>query len=288
MPDTFLITGGAGMLARAFRDLLTERKLAHVAPPRAELDITSVPQILSAIDRVKPTVVLNCAAYTKVDLAEKEQQQANAINGQAVGALAEACRLRGVTLVHFSTDYVFDGSLRRPLKPDDPIGPKGAYGVSKALGERMLKEFEPARWLILRTAWLYGPGGPNFPQAMLNAARAGKPLKVIDDQIGCPTFTRDLAEATLNLLDTGASGIYHLSNSGETSWFKFAGAIFEEFAVTPSSFVPITSDDWKQIKPDSAHRPAYSVFDVSPYEAATGKRMPEWRDGLKRYRAEID
>jgi dTDP-4-dehydrorhamnose reductase len=286
MPDTFLITGGAGMLARAFKDMLTERKLAHVAPPRAELDVTSVPQILSAIDRVKPTVLLNCAAYTKVDLAEKEQQQANAINGQAVGALAEACRLRGVTLVHFSTDYVFDGSLRRPLQPDDPIGPKGAYGTSKALGERMLKEFAPPRWLILRTAWLYGPGGPNFPQAMLNAARAGKPLKVIDDQIGCPTYTRDLAAATLNLLDAGASGTFHLSNAGETSWFKFAGAIFNEFGVTPSSFVPITSGDWLQIKPDSAHRPSYSVFDVSPYETATGKQMPDWRDGLKRYRAE--
>ena len=287
MPDTFLITGGAGMLARAFKDLLTERKLAHIAPPRAELDITSVPHVLSAIDRIKPTVLLNCAAYTKVDLAEQEQQQAMLINGQAVGNLAEACRLRGITLVHFSTDYVFEGSLRRPLKTDDPVGPKGLYGVSKLLGERMLKEFAPARSLILRTAWLYGPGGPNFPQVMINACKAGKPLKVIDDQIGAPTFTRDLAAATLALLDSGSSGTFHLANSGETSWFKFAKAIFEEFGLTPTSLDAITSEDWKRIKPDSAHRPAYSVFDLAPYTAVTGRTMPDWRDALRRYRAEI-
>lgn len=283
----FLITGGGGMLAQAFRDLLTRRQIPFVAPPRAELDVTSVPQILTVIDRVKPKVLLNCAAYTKVDLAEKEQPQAMLINGQSVGAIAEACRLRKITLVHFSTDYVFDGTLRRPLKPDDPVGPKGAYGVSKLLGERMLKEFAPPRWLILRTAWLYGPGGPNFPQAMLNAGRAGKPLKVINDQVGTPTFTHDLAEATLNLLEADAHGVYHVSNSGETNWFDFAKAIFEEFSVTPTSLDPITSADWKAMKPESAVRPAYSVFDLSPYDATTGKQIPNWRDALRRYRAAI-
>ena len=214
--DTVLITGGGGMLAHAFRDVLTNRHIPCIAPPRAELDVTNVPQLVVAMDRVKPTLVLNCAAYTKVDLAEKESELAMTINAKAVGNVAEACRLRGVPLVHFSTDYVFDGSMNRPLQPSDPVGPKGVYGVSKLLGERMFQEFAPPRWLILRTAWLYGPGGPNFPQTMLNVARAGKPLKVINDQIGCPTFTYDLAEATLNLLETDAGGIYHMSNSGQT------------------------------------------------------------------------
>ena len=272
------------MLAHAFRTLLTQRLVQHAALARADLDVTSPADVVLAFDRVKPTLVLNCSAYTKVDLAEKEPQLANDINGKGVGALAHACQSRGVPLVHFSTDYVFDGSVNRPLRPSDPVGPKGVYGASKLLGERMLQEFAPPRWLILRTAWLYGPGGPNFVQTMLNAARAGKPLKVIRDQVGCPTFTFDLAEATLALLATDASGIYHLSNAGETNWFDFTRAIMTEFGVTPASLTSITSDDWKRIKPDSAARPAYSVFDVSPYEAKTGLAMPDWRDGLRRFR----
>lgn len=284
LSDSFLITGGAGMLAHAFREVCSSRGLkAHVAP-RAEVDISNVSQILSAIERHKPTTLINCAAYTKVDLAEKEKDAALAINGKAVGFLAEACRRRNVALVHFSTDYVFDGSVRRPLRPGDPVGPQSMYGASKLLGEQMLQEFAPARWLILRTAWLYGPGGPNFPQTMLTAARAGKPLKVIRDQVGSPTFTFDLAEATLNLLAADAQGIYHLSNAGSTNWFEFTQAIMSEFGVTPASLEPITSADWKRIRPESAARPGYSVLDVSSYERATGKSMPDWRDGLRRYR----
>lgn len=282
--DSILITGGAGMLAHAFSRLSQQRGLKTHLASRDECDVTSVSDILAALDRYQPTVVINCAAYTKVDLAEKEKDLALAINGKAVGFLAEACRRRGTTLVHYSTDYVFDGSVTRPLRPSDPVGPKSMYGASKLLGERMLQEFAPNRWLILRTAWLYGPGGPNFPQTMLNAARAGKPLKVIRDQVGCPTFTFDLAEATLNLLETDANGIYHLSNSGSTNWFDFTQAIMHEFEVTPASLTAITSADWKQIKPDSAARPNYSVLDVTPYEHKTQKRMPDWHDGLRRYR----
>ena len=282
--DSVLITGGGGMLARAFRDLLTRRNIRFHAPPREQCDLTKPSQLVVTMDDVKPTLVLNCAAYTKVDLAEKERELANEINGKGVGNLAHACRTRGVPIVHFSTDYVFDGTVGRPLQPSDPVGPAGAYGGSKLLGERLLQEFRPPRWLILRTAWLYGPGGPNFVQTMLNAARAGKPLRVIDDQVGCPTFTYDLAEATLALLETDANGIYHLSNNGHTNWFEFTRAIMDEFGVTPLSLDPLKSAEWKAMRPESAPRPAYSVLDVSPYEQKTGRPMPDWRDGLRRYR----
>jgi dTDP-4-dehydrorhamnose reductase len=286
--DSVLITGGSGMLAHAFKDLMRARQLNAFAPSRGELDITSVPDLLAAFDRLKPTLVLNCAAYTKVDLAEKEKEAALAINGKAAGNVAEVCRRRGAAMVHFSTDYVFDGSMHRPLRPTDPVGPKGVYGASKLLGERMIQDAPPERWLILRTAWLYGPGGPNFVQTMLNAARAGKPLKVINDQVGCPTYTYDLAEATLRLLETDANGIYHVSNSGQTNWFEFTQVIMDEFGVTPKSLDPITSADWKAIKPDSAARPSYSVFDLSPLEDKIARPMPDWRDGLRRYRERVE
>jgi dTDP-4-dehydrorhamnose reductase len=282
--DNILITGGGGMLAYAFKDVLGRQGVTPTLLPRAEFDITDPLSVVFTFDKVSPTLVINCAAYTKVDQAEKDRDAADAINGKGVGHLAEACRRRSVPLVHFSTDYVFDGSLRRPLKPDDPVGPKSYYGISKLLGERMLQEFAPTRWLILRTAWLYGPGGPNFPQTMLNAARAGKALKVINDQFGCPTFTFDLAQATLSLLKENSHGIYHLSNAGETSWFEFAGAIMNEFGVKPASLDPISSAAWTAIKPDSAVRPAYSVLDTTPYSQKTGKVMPDWRDALHRYR----
>lgn len=285
--DRVLITGGGGMLAHAFKTLLAARGVEPVALTRSQLDLTRPSQIVVMLDEIQPTLVLNCAAYTKVDQAEKEPAVADEINGKATGFLANACKTRGLPLVHFSTDYVFDGSLRRPLRPNDPVGPAGAYGKSKLIGERLLQDFAPPRWLILRTAWLYGPGGPNFVQTMLNAARAGKQLRVINDQFGCPTYTFDLAEATLALLETDAHGIYHLSNNGQTNWFDFTHAIMTEFGVTPASLDPLTSDAWKQMRPESAPRPAYSVLDVSPYEQKTGRSMPDWRDGLRRYRERL-
>jgi dTDP-4-dehydrorhamnose reductase len=186
--------------------------------------------------------------------------------------------------VHYSTDYVFDGTLRRPLRPDDPVGPQSAYGRSKLLGEQLLQRDPPDRWLIIRTAWLYGPGGANFPQAILNAARAGKPLTVVDDQVGSPTFTFDLAEATLELLDRDApSGIWHVVNDGQTSWYDFAAAILEEFHIEGVSLSPTSSGEWKRTRPNSAVRPAYSVLDITPFQQLTGHRTRPWRLALRQY-----
>lgn len=280
-----LITGGGGMLANAFINK-TQRILPRcpsaISIPRCSLDITDESAVLREIESIEPTIVINCAAYTKVDLAEQNEADASRINGDAVAILARACRQFGAKLVHFSTDYVFDGTLRRPLKPDDPVGPQCAYGRSKLLGEQLLQKENPKDWLIIRTAWLYGPGGPNFPQAILNAARAGKPLTVVDDQIGCPTFTQDLAQATVELIEKGATGIYHVVNDGETTWHDFATAILKEFHID-APVARTTSAEWKKSRPNSAVRPSYSVLDLTPFERLTGHRPPNWADALKRY-----
>jgi len=282
-----LITGGAGMLAQAFGQALIERQIEFTTLRRADLDLTDPAAVQAAMAEHHATLVLNCSAYTKVDLAEKETLQANAVNGYAVGTLAAACKASGAALVHFSTDYVFDGTLNRPLRPSDPVGPRSAYGRSKLLGEQLLQANAPERWLILRTAWLYGRGGPCFPATMVNAARAGKPLKVVEDQVGSPTYTVDLAHTTLDLLDAGAKGVSHVANAGQTNWREFAQAALDEFGV-PATVAGITSADWKTIRPDSADRPSYSVFDLSPVERLLDRPMPTWQDALSRYHTAVD
>ena len=284
--DRILITGGSGMLAHALDHTLRGRGQTPVLLGRAACDITDAAALQKVFAEVRPTLVFNCAAHTKVDLCESEPDLADAINGHAAGTLAKLCKHGGAALVHFSTDYVFDGTLRRPLRPDDPTGPMSAYGRSKLLGEQLIRLYAPERFIIARTAWLYGPGGPSFPATMVNLARQGKPLKIVADQEGSPTYTFDLAAATLDLLDAGAGGVWHLSNSGQTNWHDFTAAILEEFGLS-TDLSKTTSAEWKSQKPDSATRPAYSVLDVAPYEALVGRPMPNWRDGLRRYHKRV-
>jgi dTDP-4-dehydrorhamnose reductase len=286
--DRILITGGNGMLARAFEKRLAPLNLNVVVADREMLDVTDEASCIYYFEQVRPTLVINCAAYTKVDLAEKERDLADAVNGDAVQYLAALCQNTGAMLVHYSTDYVFDGSVKRPLQPGDPIGPLSYYGKSKLRGERFLQQFAPERWLLIRTAWLYGPEGPCFPATMLKLARDGKPLKVIDDQHGTPTFTYDLVDATLELIHRQApSGVWHLTNSGATTWYDFTAAILEEFGVK-TDLSRTTSAEWKKLKPDSATRPSYSVLDLSAYESFTRQQMPDWREALHRYRLALE
>src|SRR5439155_19337854 len=187
--DQSLITGGEGMLAKALIAALRSRGHDPIAANRAALDITSFADVMQTIEKLKPTLILNCAAHTKVDLCEEQQDVANQINGSAVGVLAAAAKDVGAKFVHYSTDFVFNGTSTQPWREDDPTDPLCAYGRSKLLGEKLIASEGGENRLIIRTAWLYGPGGPCFPMTMINAARAGKPLKVVDDQIGSPTFT---------------------------------------------------------------------------------------------------
>lgn len=274
------------MLAHAFARILKERNIPFHILPREQCDIADPLAVVRGIDQIRPTLIINCAGYTKVDLAEKESRSANLCNAVGPSILAAECREKDIALVHFSTDYVFDGSLRRPLKADDPVGPVSAYGKSKLLGEDAIVKHPPPRWLIARTAWLYGVNGPNFVRTMVNAAKAGKPLSVVNDQIGCPTYTADLARTTLDLLDRGASGVWHVSNGGQVTWFDFARAIFEEWDLSPQ-LRPTTSDEWKTKHPDSATRPAFSVLDVSPIESLLGRPMRNWREALRDFHREV-
>ena len=202
--DRIVITGGGGMLGHALADVLRSRGRSPVSLARAECDVADDDHVRAIFDH-KPTLVLNCAAHTKVDLCEEEPARADAVNGYAVGKIASLCRETGACLVHVSTDFVFDGNGTKPYRADDPVRPLSAYGRSKLLGETELQKHAPKDWLIVRTAWVYGRHGANFPRTMVTVARAGKPLKVVSDQVGSPTYTVDLAEAILALLDAGSA-----------------------------------------------------------------------------------
>jgi dTDP-4-dehydrorhamnose reductase len=284
--DSIHIVGGKGMLGHALADQLTARGRRFLTPDLPEIDITAPQSLNRYFAEHKPTLIVNCAAHTKVDQCEQEKEKADAINGYAVGHLASLCKSSGAVLVHISTDFVFDGSQRRPYRVDDVPNPLSAYGKSKLLGEIELQKHPPARWLIVRTAWLYGRHGPNFPRTMVQAAQAGKPLTVVNDQSGSPTYTADLAGAILDLVDSGANGIFHGTNSGQTTWFDFAKAALEEFGL-PTDIASISSAEWAQKRPTAAVRPSYSVLDLQPLERKIGRQMRPWREGLKDYRAAV-
>jgi dTDP-4-dehydrorhamnose reductase len=282
--DSIIIAGGRGMLAQAIVATLAARNLTAVAVDRATVDITREADVEQLFSRYKPTLLINCAAHTKVDLCEDEPGKADAINGHAVGLLAAMARKHNTFLVHYSTDFVFDGKGHRPYRIDDEVNPLSAYGRSKLLGERKLQENSPEKWLILRTAWLYGRGGPSFPRTMIERGRAGQPLKVVNDQVGSPTYTPDLAAATLDLLDRGRTGLWHLTNSGQTSWFEFARAALQQFGV-PATVGSISTADWMLARPKQAIRPSYSVLDVNPFAEAVGRPMRDWQAALKDFAA---
>jgi len=282
-----IITGAGGMLGRSLAEVLKQRAVRAVGFDRASLDISDKASLRRLFREHRPTLLLNAAAHTKVDACEDEPGKADAINGHAVGQMAQLAREYGTTLVHYSTDFVFDGSSRRPYRVTDSTNPLSAYGRSKLLGEQKLTEHAPQRWLTLRTAWAYGAGGMNFPRIIVERARQGQPLKVVNDEIGSPTYTHDLAAATLDLLDAGASGLWHVTNAGEVSRFEYARAILEEFGVS-TQLTPITTAEWFQIRPKQARRPAYSVLDVSPVEQILKRPMRPWRDALRAFKTEVD
>lgn len=277
--DSIVIAGGHGMLASAFFRNLASRGHQATGVDRDVCDLSQEGDVARLFETYKPTLLLNCAAHTKVDLCEEQEALANAINGHAVAHMARHARLHGTFLVHISTDFVFDGKGTRPYQVTDPVGPLSAYGRSKLLGERLLQENAPRRWMIARTAWLYGRNGPSFPRTMVERGRANQPLKVVNDQVGSPTHTEDLAAAVLDLIDRDAIGLWHLTNSGQTNWFEFAKATLEAFGVK-AAVAPTTTAEWFKIRPTSAHRPSYSVLDVNSFAAKVGRPMRPWRTAL--------
>jgi dTDP-4-dehydrorhamnose reductase len=280
-PDP-IIVGGGGMLAHAVGHEITTRGGRALALDSQTCDITDPSAVERLFEQQRPSLLINCAAYTNVDRCELEPQRAEAVNGHGVGHLASAAKRYGTKLVHISTDFVFDGTATTPYRPDHPTNPLSAYGRSKLLGERLLKDIDPPGWLVVRTAWLYGPHGNCFPQTMLNAARAGKLLRVVSDQTGTPTFTYDLARILLDLVDRDATGIYHGANIGQTNWYEFTRTILTTFGV-PADVTPISSAEWKAARPQSAVRPAYSVLDTTATARTIGRSIADWHDAFSRY-----
>lgn len=269
----YLITGASGMLGRDLQDVLADRDVTALT--RAELDVTDASAVRAAVEG--HDVILNCAAYTKVDDAESHEDVAYAVNAIGPANMADACAVTGARLVTISTDYVFDGRATSPYAEDRPRDPINAYGRTKAAGEELALERHPDGTFVVRTAWLYGAHGPNFAQTMLNLAAARDSWSVVDDQLGQPTWTHDLAVQLVAMLDADApAGIYHGTNSGQATWFEFARAVLEEAGLDPERITPTDSSTF--VRP--AARPSYSVLGHDAWEAAGLARMRHWREAL--------
>ncbi|HEU4520622.1 MAG TPA: dTDP-4-dehydrorhamnose reductase [Thermoanaerobaculia bacterium] len=274
----WLILGGGGMLGTDLRDELLAHDTDFRCLSRADLDVTDSRAISQAVRDVKPDVIVNCAAYTRVDDAEANEHVANAINGSSVELIATAANEGDALLIQISTDFVFDGTKRSPYEVNDPTSPLGAYGRSKLLGE--IAASHARQHLILRTSWLFGIHGPNFVEAIRNQIRKGtNPLRVVDDQRGRPTYTPHLARAILRLArHRQARGIVHYADQPECTWFDFAQAIVEETGAA-IEVKPVSTDEF----PRPARRPPYSVLSTERYERLTGVTPESWREGLREY-----
>jgi dTDP-4-dehydrorhamnose reductase len=270
---SYLIVGAGGMLGTDLARALAGR--AVTALGRAELDVTDAAAVSAAV--AGHDVVINAAAYTKVDDAESNEEAAYAVNATGAANLAAAAAVSGATLVQVSTDYVFDGSGTAPYPESTPVGPVSAYGRTKAEGERLAMEANPERTIIVRTAWLYGQHGPNFAKTMLSLAAKLDQVSVVTDQVGQPTWTLDLATRIVELLDADApAGIYHGTASGKASWFDFARAVFAGAGLDPERVTPTDSSQF--VRP--APRPAYSVLGHDAWAAAGLPPMRDWEVAL--------
>jgi dTDP-4-dehydrorhamnose reductase len=267
----YLIAGAGGMLGSDLREVLAGREVTALG--RDDLDITDAAAVRDAVDG--HDVVINAAAYTRVDDAENDEAAAFAVNATGAGNLADAAALSGARFVQISTDYVFHGDASTPYPEDAPRDPLGAYGRTKAVGEELALRHREV--YLVRTAWLYGRHGANFARTMRRLASGNPTVSVVTDQIGQPTWSRDLAAAIVRLLDAGAPfGVYHGTNSGAASWFEFAQAIFAESGLDPARVLPTDSSAFTRPAP----RPSYSVLGHGAW-ARGGLEAPRpWRDAL--------
>jgi dTDP-4-dehydrorhamnose reductase len=269
-----LITGGGGMLAQAVSQAFGANHSIH-ALDRSRLDITDASAVRQTILEISPHVVVNCAAFTRVDECEKEEETAVRVNGIAVGYLAAALP-ESTLLVHISTDFVFPGRKSTPYREENPTDPISNYGRSKRLGEKAVQS-RRGPWLLVRTSWLYGAGGRNFVQSIRDKAGRGDDIQVVNDQCGSPTWTVDLAGALLHLVEGGHTGTFHAAGEGETTWYEFARAIVSAIGADVE-VAPIQSSDLDRPAP----RPARSTLHCGKL-SATGHSMRPWRDALHAY-----
>lgn len=280
----WLVTGAGGQLGSALAARLSERGVAHQAFDR-RLDVADPDAVRRALLALRPAVLANAAAFTDVDGCERDPARARAVNAEAPASLAALCLELGVRLVHVSTDYVFDGRGSRPLREDDPVAPLSEYGRSKLAGERAVLAASPD-FVVVRASWLFGRGR-NFVAAVTARARkvqaepGAGPLRVVDDQHGCPTYAEDLAAAMLELLERGGRGLYHLANRGAASRTQLARLALDAVGLADVEIHPVKTVDY----PLPAERPLYTVFDCGRAEAL-GVRMRPWQEAVRAYLAD--
>ncbi|MFF9563413.1 dTDP-4-dehydrorhamnose reductase [Leifsonia sp. NPDC014704] len=274
-----LIAGAAGMLGQDLQKALAGREITALS--RADLDVTDRDAVLAAA--AGHDVIVNASAYTKVDDAETHEDDAYAINALGTENLAIAAARNGARFVTVSTDYVFDGHATEPYAEDTPRDPINAYGRTKAAGEELAFAAHPDGTFVVRTAWLYGAGGPNFAKTMVKLAGSHETVSVVDDQLGQPTWTGDLAAQIVALLDSDApAGVYHGTNSGQTSWYGFARAVFAQAGLDPERVKPTDSSTF--VRP--APRPSYSVLGHDGWARAGLAPLRPWEDALAAATAE--
>jgi len=292
-----LVTGAGGLLGHALGprlarsapcagDLwLTDLEASPLAtssrqrrPAGRVLDVTDAAAVEAAVRDLAPRTVFHLAAWTDVDGAETHPAEVMLLNVKAAGTVARAAADCGALVVHISTDFVFDGTKTEPYVEEDPPSPLGVYARSKAEGEARVREAAPEHHLIVRTAWLYGDGGPNFVRAILARARAGEHLRVVQDQVGCPTWNEDLARALVAMVGAGLRGTYHACGRGAASRWQFAQEIVRA-AGLDVAVEPITSRE----RPGEARRPARAVLSTEKLRREAGHQFPDWRESVRAY-----
>ena len=272
----WLVAGAAGMLGQDLCRVLEQAGHEVTGADLPGLDILDPDQCADHVSG--HDVVVNCAAYTAVDAAEVDEATAFAVNAVGAANLARAAAGEGAALVQLSTDYVVAGHGSEPYRADAPVAPASAYGRTKAAGEWAARAECQRSWVV-RTAWLYGSGGPNFPATMRRLAGERERLSVVADQVGQPTWTMDLAEGLLRIVDSGAPfGIWHATGGGQCSWYDLARAVLEELGLDPERVTPVTTKEY----PRPAQRPSYSVLSHDMWDAAGLAPLPHWRDALRR------
>ena len=274
-----LVFGARGMLGK---DLVPALSVKHQVLARdiEDLNIADQQRVQKEIETLRPQVVVNAAAYTDVDGCEAKRELAFSVNAEGARNIAAGCAASNARMIHLSTDYVFDGTSSAPYREEDPPNPLNVYGASKLQGERQIREVLENH-LIIRTEWLFGRHGKNFVDTILRLAAQQEELRVVNDQRGAPTFTKDLSWAIEKLLEKEAKGILHITNSGSCTWFEFAHQIFKEKNIDNGSIVPISSAALTR----PAKRPANSVLDCHRFENLVGQKMRTWEETLKEYLA---
>ncbi len=275
------MTGVGGQLGHDCAVLLGSKGHSVLAPTHSELDICDRKAVESYFARNRPESVVHCAAWTAVDLAEDEPERCRDVNVGGTSNIADMCRMYDLPMMYFSTDYVFNGSGTRPWRVDDPMDPINVYGTSKRDGENIVRGL--AKHFIVRISWVFGINGKNFIRTMLRLSSSGKGLRVVDDQVGSPTYTRDLAVLVADMISTDRYGTYHAHNGGECSWYELAMFVFDTADVHPA-VEPVTTDEF----PSKAVRPNNSRMDTSSLTDAGFRELPDWKDAVRRYLKELE